>query len=91
MTDETEKTLTPEEHYNWSLNLLVRANEDLVAGSAAQTNVLLEALAHVMLGGLRDALDYSARQARRELDEEVKKQQETLYPGPAFEEDMDRP
>jgi hypothetical protein len=58
-----DETLTPEEHYNWSLNLLVRSNEDEEAGGTVRTNTLLEALTHTMLGVLRSELDYASQQS----------------------------
>lgn len=80
---------TPEEHYRLGLFYLNRVEGGVT--SMSDQNSILFAIAEAMLGGLRDGLDYAARQARRELDEEVKRQQEALSRPVAFEEDMDRP
>jgi hypothetical protein len=53
--------------------------------SPERTNYMLEAIAHSMLGGLRDALDYAAKHANQP------EPGSPLYPGPQFEEDVDRP
>jgi hypothetical protein len=82
---EDAVTLKPEEHYNWSLNLLVQAQEEVNSGTSERTNLLLEAIAHALLGGLRDGLDYAARQANKP------EPGSPISPGPRFEEDEDRP
>lgn len=89
---ENAKAPTPENHYDWGMDRLALAQTlPQGDGTMTQTNLLLSAIAHAMLGGLRDGLDYAAEKARRELDEEVKKQQEALSRPVAFEEDEDRP
>lgn len=82
MTNETEtETLSlPEASYHAGMECLVRA-EKQDPDSQARTNYLLEAIAHAMLGGLRDGLDYISRNSTPP----------PVPSGPLFEEDDDRP
>lgn len=75
---------TPEFHYEGGLQCLSQSL-DYPKGSSERTNELLNAIAHVLMGGLRDGLDYAAKQADRV------EPGSPIYPGPEFEEDTTRP
>jgi hypothetical protein len=79
-TDEYRSTLSPEQHYEAAMKYM-RAAESSVDWQPS----LGKAIAHALLGGLRDGLDYAARQAT------FPEVGSPLLPGPAFEEDVDRP
>lgn len=80
-----EIIVTPEEHYQWAMGLLAKSTT-LIPGQTEQIPILLEAIAHALLGGLRDGLDYAARQAGK-----VPSASGGGYAPPLFEEDDDRP
>lgn len=70
--------------FDAAMGALVQA-EKAPTESLTRMNYLLQAIADAMLGGLRDGLDYAAKQADRvEPDSPI-------YPGPEFEEDTTRP
>jgi hypothetical protein len=73
---------TPEQHYKWGMEALSEAH---TLGIGTSTEALLAALAHAMLGGLRDGLDYAATKAVRV------EPGSPIYDGPEFEEDDQRP
>lgn len=75
----TFKSLTPEEHYETGMLHLALSTGD---GAADAQFHLTAAVAHALLGGLRDGLDYVARQR-------VSEPRPPDY-APRFEED-DRP
>jgi len=77
--------LTPEEHYAEAVAELATAG-NYGLDSPHRTNLILSALTHTMLGGLRDGLDYTAKVAAREASAENAGE----YTPPVFEED-DRP
>ena len=78
----TEPDYTAERHYQWAMGLLAKSN-GLLPGQTEQIPILLEAIAHALLGGLRDGLDYAARK--------VPPTSGGGYAAPLFEEDDDRP
>jgi hypothetical protein len=85
--DETAQ-VTPEEHYQWAMGLLAKRTV-LLPSHSDQIPILLEAIAHALLGGLRDGLDYAARQAGKVPP--TSGGGGGGYAPPLFEEDDDRP
>jgi hypothetical protein len=83
--NEDDSGLTmPEVLYRAGMDSIISA-EKFRPESMERTNCLLSAIAHAMLGGLRDGLDYAARQANKP------EPGSPISPGPRFEEDEDRP
>lgn len=70
-TDGERSHPTPEMHYDWAMDSLYKG-QSMQLESLEYTNCLLTALTHAMMGGLRDGLDYSAKQKASELAESRK-------------------
>lgn len=84
--------LTPEEHYAEAI-ADIEACAEYGLDSPHRTNLILTALTHAMLGGLRDGLNYAAKVAAREAAQEAQEasiRNAGEYTPPGFEED-DRP
>jgi hypothetical protein len=81
--------LTPEEHYAEAVVQMETAG-NYGLDSPHRTNLILSALTHAMLGGLRDGLNYTAKVAAQEAAREASIRNEGEYTPPVFEED-DRP
>lgn len=71
--------MTPEEHYNSSMELLESASG--LTLTELKVPLLMESLIHMVGAAVRDALDYTAKNP----------QPVPVPPGPSFEEDEDRP
>lgn len=90
-TDGERTKPTPEMHYQWGMEALSQAH---AGGMGTPMEFLLEALAHALLGGLRDGVDYAEKQKARELAESQKPgygTPEASEVGALIEEDDDRP
>lgn len=86
MDSEVKETISEAEaHYRTAQQNIIRSQMYSEVDSNLRTNDLLEAIAHALLGGLRDGLDYAAKQADRV------EPGSPIYPGPEFEEDTTRP
>jgi hypothetical protein len=81
--DDLGSITQPEAHYLSGMELLRMGVN--IEDPNLRIAILLESIAHALLGGLRDGLDYAARQANKP------EPGSPISPGPLFEEDEDRP
>lgn len=69
----SELNRSPAEHYGEAVVMLEMAGRITVEDSLYRTNMVLEALTHAFLGGLRSELDYQARQDLERVAKEAEK------------------